>query len=48
MRKRLEKALSIPISNDISKYLGCPIIQGRVKRDTFYKVILKSQKKIAS
>ena len=46
MKRRLGEVLSIPISNGISKYLGCPLIQGIVKRNTFSKVILKSQKKI--
>ena len=48
MKRRLGKALNISMSNGISKYLGCPIIQGRVKRSIFSEVILKSQKKIAS
>ena len=47
-KRRLGEALNIQRSNGISKYLGCPIIQGRVKRSTFYEVILKSQKKLAS
>ena len=41
MKRRLRKALSIPLSNGISKYLGTPIIQGRIKRNTFSEVILK-------
>ena len=43
MKRRLREALNIPIYNDISMYLGYPIFQGRVKRSTFSKVILKSQ-----
>ena len=45
MKRRLREALNISMSNSINKYLGCPIIQGRVKRSTFSDVILKSQKK---
>ena len=48
MKRRLREELNIPISNDISKYLGCPIFQGRAKRSTFFVVILKSQKKLAT
>ena len=48
MKRRLGEALSIPLSNGISKYLGCPIIQGRIKMNTFSEVILKSQKKLSS
>ena len=48
MKRRIRETLNIHISNGISKYLGCPIIQGRVKRSTFSKVIFKSQKKLAS
>ena len=48
MKRRLGETLNIHISNGLSKYLGCPIIQGRVKRNTFSKVIFKSQKKLAS
>ena len=48
MKRRLGEALNISTSNGISKYLRCPIIQDRVKRSTFFKVILKSQKKLAS
>ena len=29
-KRRLGEALSIPLSNGISKYLGCPIIHGRI------------------
>ena len=47
-KRRLGEALNIHCSSGISKYLGCPIIQGRVKRSTFYEVILKSKKKLAS
>ena len=32
----------------IKEYIGCPMIQGRVKRNTFSEVILKSKKKLAS
>ena len=32
MKRRIREASNIPISNGISKYLGCPISQGRVKR----------------
>ena len=38
MKRGLGEALNISISNDISKYLGCPIIQGRVRRSTFSEV----------
>ena len=48
MKRRLVEALNISMSNGISKYLGCQIIQGMIKRRTFSKVILKSQKKLAS
>ena len=48
MKGSLGEALNISLSNCISKYLGCPIIQGRIKRSTFFEVILKSQKKLAS
>ena len=48
MKRRLGEALNISMSNGISKYLGCPIIQGRIKRNTFFEVILKSKKKKAS
>ena len=47
-KRRLGEALNIPTSNDISKYLGCPLVQGRVNRSSFAKVVLKSQKKLAS
>ena len=39
MERRLGEALNINISNGISRYFGCPIIQGRVKMSTFYEVI---------
>ena len=42
MKRILGEALNIHISNDISKYLSCPIIQSRVKIGTFYEVIFKS------
>ena len=42
MKRRLGEVLNISISNSISKYLGCPIIQGRVKSSTFSKVVLSS------
>ena len=48
MKRILGEALKITMSNGIKKYLGCPIIQGRIKRNTFSEVILKSQKKLAS
>lgn len=48
IKSRLGEALSIPLFNDISKYLSCLIIQGRIKRSTFFEVILKSKKKLAS
>lgn len=48
MKRRLGEALNIPISKDISKCPGSPIIQGRVKTSTFCKVLLKSQKELAS
>ena len=43
MKRGLE-TLNITIFNGISKYLGCPLIQGRVKRKTFLEVIIKSKK----
>ena len=49
MKRRLREDLNIPIYNGINKYLGCPLIRGRVKRSIFFsEVILKSQKKLAS
>ena len=48
MKRRLEEALNILLSNDINKYLDCPIIQGRVKRSTFFGVVLKSKNKLAT
>ena len=42
MKRRLGEVLNIYISNSISKYLGCPIIQGRVKSSTFSEVVLSS------
>ena len=36
-KRRLGEALSIPLSNGIRKYLGCPIIQGRIKMSIFLK-----------
>ena len=48
MKRRLGEALNIHISNDINKYLECPIIQGKVKMSVFHEVILKFQKKLAS
>ena len=36
-KMRLRETLSIPISNGISKYLGCPLVQGRIKRSIFLK-----------
>ena len=47
-KRRLEKALSILLLNDISKYLGCSIIQNRIKKSSFLEVIIKSQKKLTS
>ena len=47
-KRRLGEALSIPLSNGIRKYLGCPIIQGRIKMSIFSKVILKSHEKLTS
>ena len=47
MKRRLGEAFNIHISNGISKYLCCLIIQGRIKMNTFAEVILKSQKKLA-
>ena len=47
-KKRLGEVLSIPTSNGISKYLGCPSVQGRVNRSSFADVVLKSQNKLAS
>ena len=44
MKRRLGEVLNVSKSNGISKYLGYPIIQGRIKRITFSEVILKSQK----
>ena len=44
LKKRLGEALNILYSNDISKYRGCLIIQGRVKRNTFFEVMLKFRK----
>ena len=35
IKRRLGEALNILISNGISKNLGCPLNQGRVKRSTF-------------
>ena len=48
MKIILGEALNISMSNGMSKYLGCPITQGMIKINTFSKVILKSQKKVAS
>ena len=48
LKRKLGEVLNIPISNGISKFLGCPIIQGRIKRNNFVEVILKSQKKLTS
>ena len=48
MKRRLRESLNISMSNGISKYLDCPIIQGSIKRSPFSEVILKSQKKLAS
>ena len=39
-KRRLGDALSIPLSNGISKYLGCPFIQGRIKKAHFLKSFL--------
>ena len=36
--------LKILLSNDISKYIGCQVIQGKTKRTNFYEVIFKSNK----
>ena len=47
-KRRLREALDIPIFNGISKYLGCPFIQGRIKISSFFEIFLKSQKKLAS
>ena len=41
-KRRLREALSIPTSNGISKYLGCPLVQGKVNRSSFAEVVLKS------
>ena len=41
-KKRLGEALSI--TNDISKYLHCQIIQGKININSFCQVVLKSRK----
>ena len=47
-KRGLGEVLNILISKSISKYLGCPIIKGRVKRSRFSKVVLRFQIKLAS
>ena len=44
MKRKLWEALNISISKGISKYFGCPIVQGKVNKSTVSQVILKSQK----
>lgn len=48
IKRRVGKAIKIHMSNDISKYLGCPLGQDRIKRSTFSEVIRKFQKKLES
>ena len=48
MKRRLGEALNIPLSNGINKYLGCLIIQGRIKINTFSKVILEKKEEKSS
>ena len=40
-------ALAIPKTNNLEKYLGCPIINGRVNKDTFADVILKAKQQLS-
>ena len=47
MKRRLRETLNIHIFNGINGYLGCPITQGRVKRNTCSEVILRFHKKLA-
>lgn len=44
-KRRLGEALNIPISNEISKHLGCLLVQVKIKRKGFSEVILKSHRK---
>ena len=44
-KRRLGEALNIPLSNNIGKCLSCPIIKGRIKRNSCSKVIDNSRKK---
>ena len=46
MKRRVREALNIHISYDISNYLGCLIIQGRVKKSTFSEVISQVPKNV--
>ena len=34
MKRSLWEALNIPIFNGISKYFGCPVVQGKVNKIT--------------
>lgn len=46
MKKKLREVLGIPLSNGIKQYLGCSIVQGRIKIN-FLKLFLnlKGKKK---
>ena len=43
MQCRIQNALRISSSTSLEKYLGCPIINGRVNRDTFEDLVTSSK-----
>ncbi|OMP01704.1 reverse transcriptase [Corchorus capsularis] len=45
---RMSSLLGIPSTNDLGKYLGVPIIHGRVTKATFKEIVEKVQRKLST
>ena len=48
LAKKLEDVCGSPITQNLGNYLGVPLIHGRITRDTYNDIIVKTQKRLAS
>ena len=45
-KQSIQAILNISISTSLEKYLGCPIINGRVNKETFKDIIISTQNQL--
>ena len=46
--RSIDRVCGSPLTNDLGKYLGVPLIHGRITNQTYRDLVAKTQKRLAS